>query len=65
MDATRIPKKPQGNKSGREHEWVAPGESLSHLNQAKWMRQHIPEARVAARVDSLPAMADARATIWA
>jgi DNA-binding transcriptional LysR family regulator len=35
------------------HDWVAPDEALSHLAQAKWMRENIPEARIAMRVDTL------------
>jgi DNA-binding transcriptional LysR family regulator len=38
------------------HDWVAPDETLAHLAQAKWMRQHIPENRVVVRLDSLLGM---------
>jgi len=38
------------------YDWVAPDEGLSHLMQAKWLREHVPPARIAARVDSLVGM---------
>ena len=38
------------------HNWVAPDETLSHLAQAKWMRENIPEDRIVVRVDSLLGM---------
>jgi DNA-binding transcriptional LysR family regulator len=38
------------------HDWVAPDEAMSHLAQAKWIRENIPEARVAVRLDSLLGM---------
>lgn len=38
------------------HDWVAPDEGLSHLLQAKWLREQVPPARIAARVDSLVGM---------
>ncbi|QOF79095.1 LysR family transcriptional regulator [Variovorax sp. 38R] len=38
------------------HDWVAPDEGLSHLMQAKWLREQVPPARIAARVDSLVGM---------
>ncbi len=37
-------------------DWIGPGEALSHLAQARWMRQHVDAERVIARFDSLPAM---------
>ncbi len=43
-------------KEWSAHDWVAPDEALSHLTQAKWMRENIPEARVAVRVDTLLGM---------
>ena len=42
-----------------EHDWVAPDEGLAHLAQAKWVREHIPEERIATRVDSLVGMVEA------
>ncbi|OEZ27864.1 LysR family transcriptional regulator [Variovorax boronicumulans] len=39
-----------------QHDWVAPDEGLSHLLQAKWLREQVPPARIAARVDSLVGM---------
>ena len=38
------------------HDWVAPEETLSHLTQAKWMRENILEDRIVVRVDSLVGM---------
>jgi DNA-binding transcriptional LysR family regulator len=49
-------KKNNRKKQWATHDWVAPEEALSHLTQAKWMRENIPEDRVVARVDSLVAM---------
>jgi DNA-binding transcriptional LysR family regulator len=43
-------------KQWAAHNWVAPDETLSHLTQAKWMRENIPEDRVVVRVDSLVGM---------
>jgi DNA-binding transcriptional LysR family regulator len=43
------------------HDWVAPDEALPHLAQAKWMRESIPEARIAVRVDTLLGMTRRRA----
>jgi DNA-binding transcriptional LysR family regulator len=43
-------------KDWAAHDWVAPEETLSHLAQAKWMRENIPEDRIVARVDSLVEM---------
>jgi DNA-binding transcriptional LysR family regulator len=48
----RNPKK----KEWAAHDWVAPDEALAHLAQAKWMRENIPEARIAVRVDTLLGM---------
>ena len=47
------------NKDWAEYDWVAPDEALAHLAQAKWVRKHIPEDRIVARVDSLLGMAEA------
>src|SRR5690606_22621760 len=38
------------------HDWVAFDDTLAHLAQAKWMREHIPEERFAVRLDSLLGM---------
>jgi len=43
-------------KEWAAHDWVAPDETLSHLAQAKWMRENISEARIAVRVDTLLGM---------
>jgi DNA-binding transcriptional LysR family regulator len=42
-----------------EYDWVAPGKGLSHLRQARWLKQHVPDERIAMRVDSLIGMVDA------
>ncbi|NUT16121.1 MAG: LysR family transcriptional regulator [Cupriavidus sp.] len=41
------------------YDWVVPDEALSHLAQARWIREHVPEPRRAVSADSLVAMADA------
>lgn len=33
--------------------WVAPDDSLAHLESAKWMRAHLPQAQVVGRSDTL------------
>jgi DNA-binding transcriptional LysR family regulator len=40
-------------------QWVALDESLAHLEQARWLREHVEPARIALRVDTLVGMADA------
>jgi DNA-binding transcriptional LysR family regulator len=52
-------KKNAKKKEWAAHDWVAPDEALSHLAQAKWMRENIPEDRSVVRVDSLLGMAAA------
>jgi DNA-binding transcriptional LysR family regulator len=50
----------QGEKTDwSDYDWVAPDEALAHLAQAKWVRKHIAEERIVARVDSLLGMAEA------
>jgi DNA-binding transcriptional LysR family regulator len=39
--------------------WVVPDASLAHLASARWIAQHVDEARIALRVNSLLALADA------
>jgi DNA-binding transcriptional LysR family regulator len=39
-----------------DHEWIAPDDSLAHLRQARWLREHVPADKVAASVDSLLGM---------
>ncbi|MFJ4292116.1 LysR family transcriptional regulator [Cupriavidus sp. NPDC089707] len=41
------------------YDWVVPDEALSHLAQARWVRDQVPEHRRAVSADSLVAMADA------
>jgi DNA-binding transcriptional LysR family regulator len=49
-------KKTAKEKKWATYDWVAADETLSHLAQAKWMRENIPEDRVVVRVDSLLGM---------
>ncbi len=43
----------------QDYAWVAPDESLSHLEQARWLIRNIPAERIAVQVDSLVGMVDA------
>lgn len=43
-------------KEWAAHVWVAPDEALSHLAQAKWMRDNISPDRIVVRIDSLLGM---------
>jgi len=43
----------------QDYAWVGPDESLSHLEQAKWLGKNIPAERIAVRLDSLVGMVDA------
>ena len=49
-------KKNAKKKEWAAHDWVAPEETLSHLTQAKWMRENTLEDRIVVRVDSLVGM---------
>ena len=49
-------KKNAKKKEWAAHDWVAPEETLSHLTQAKWMRENILEDRIVVRADSLVGM---------
>lgn len=40
-------------------DWVAPDLTLSHLEQAKWLRRHVPAERIVLRMDSLVGMVEA------
>jgi DNA-binding transcriptional LysR family regulator len=42
-----------------DYDWVAPDESLSHLEQAKWLAKRVAPGRIVMRVDSLVGMVDA------
>jgi len=44
-----------GERSERDHAWIAPDDSLSHLAQAKWLQRLAP-SRIALRADSMHAM---------
>ena len=58
--ASRAYLKSLGRQAGiASYRWVATDESLAHLEQAKWLRKHVDESRVAMRVDSLVGMVDA------
>jgi DNA-binding transcriptional LysR family regulator len=54
--STSYLKKNTNKKDCTAHDWVAPGDTLSHLAQAKWIEKNIPEDRIVVRVDSLFAM---------
>lgn len=41
------------------YDWVVPDDAMSHLAQARWIRDHIPEQRRAVSADSLVAMTEA------
>ncbi|SOY45984.1 LysR family transcriptional regulator [Cupriavidus taiwanensis] len=41
------------------YDWVVPDDALSHLAQARWIRDHVTEPRRVVSADSLVAMADA------
>lgn len=49
-----------GRRAAREdYAWIGHEPALAHLDSARWMRKHVDDARIALRVDSLVAMADA------
>lgn len=53
---------PQGRVPALDElDWIAPDESLSHLEQAAWLRRHVAPDRIALSIDSLLGMADAAA----
>ena len=49
----------RGPIEGWDYDWVAPDDSLAHLRQARWLREHVPPERHAISVDSLFGMAAA------
>lgn len=58
--ASRAYLKTLGRRHGlQDYRWVAPDESLSHLEQAKWLRANVPAERIALRSDSLVGMVEA------
>jgi len=58
--ASRAYLKSLGRRAGvDDYRWVGLDDSLAHLEQAKWLRQHVPQDRIALRVDSLVGMVDA------
>ena len=54
---------PASSHAARDDEtrwrWIVPDESLSALASADWLRRNVPEERIALRVNSLLALADA------
>ena len=42
-----------------DYRWVAPDDSLAHLEQGKWLARRVAPERIALRVDSLVGMVDA------
>ena len=49
-----------GRRAGiDDYAFVGPDESLSHLEQAKWLQKNVAPERIAMRVDSLVGMVDA------
>ena len=49
---------PAGEKRGAPvpgGRWIGFDDSLAHLSSARWLREHVPDAAVAMRVNSLPA----------
>jgi DNA-binding transcriptional LysR family regulator len=46
-------------RSPGDYDWIAPDDSLAHLRQARWLREHVPVDKYAASVDSLLGMAAA------
>jgi DNA-binding transcriptional LysR family regulator len=42
-----------------DYDWVAPDDSLAHLRQARWLREHVPADKYAVSVDSLLGMVTA------
>ncbi|MCM5678671.1 LysR family transcriptional regulator [Schlegelella sp. S2-27] len=58
--ASRAYLKTLGRRFGPDdYRWVAPDESLSHLEQAKWLRANVPAERIAFRADTLVGMVEA------
>ncbi|HJT99161.1 MAG TPA: LysR family transcriptional regulator [Rhodanobacteraceae bacterium] len=47
------------NPARDEYRWVAPDESLAHLESAKWIRQHVGREQIVMRVDNLVGLVDA------
>ncbi|HKE48514.1 MAG TPA: LysR family transcriptional regulator [Rhodanobacteraceae bacterium] len=41
-----------------DYRWIAPDDSLAHIESAKWMRQHVKPDRIAMRVDNLVGIVD-------
>ena len=54
-----LAQRPAGDPGWTAHDWIAPDDSLAHLRQARWLREHVPAEKVAASVDSLLGMAAA------
>lgn len=54
-----LDRREQDGSGWDSYDWVAPDDSLGHLRQAAWLRQHVPAERQVASVDSLLGMAGA------
>jgi DNA-binding transcriptional LysR family regulator len=54
LDSARV--KGLGDEDWPNHDWVAPDETLAHLRQAGWLREHVGSERYAASLDSLLGM---------
>jgi DNA-binding transcriptional LysR family regulator len=48
-----------GHRDLAAHEWIGLDDALAGTVISRWMRENIPEARIACRVDALPALRDA------
>lgn len=49
---------PSGETRGpaiADGDWIGFDDTLAHLSSARWLREHVPEQRIAMRVNSLPA----------
>jgi len=47
------------NDAWADHDWIGLDDTLSHLEQARWLARAVPASQVRMRVDSLLAMVDA------
>jgi DNA-binding transcriptional LysR family regulator len=57
MDPRALPQ--QRYRPGEDRQAVAFDAGLSHLSQARWVRKHVPEERIAIKLDSLVGMVEA------
>lgn len=54
--ASRTYVKRQGERDVRDHDWLTPDDSLSHLASARWVEAEVPKQRVIFRASSLLAL---------